>query len=109
MNYEQWLGALCCGRESRSCPEAMPAIWRTILNRANDSGKRWPRTIPGVITQRWQFSSFSLTDPNVARFPIPDNSPDWSAFIAAQQAVAMSTEPDPSGANSYESLPDVAI
>ena len=111
MNYEQWLAALCLWREGRglSMP-ALSGIWHVILNRANDSAKRWPQSIPGVILQHAQFSSFLQSDPNVTKFPVPPvsgpASPDWNAWLDCQTVVSSSLDPDSTlGANHYESLP----
>jgi Cell Wall Hydrolase len=76
--------------------------------------KRWPRTIPGVILQHAQFSSFSAGDPNAVLFPLPpasaaQPSPDWIAWGNAQIAVNTDLGGDPTnGATNYESLPEGA-
>jgi Cell Wall Hydrolase len=113
MSYVQWLAALCIWREARGTTlDAMTAIWWVIQNRANDPQGRWPKTIPGVILEPKQFSSFNSNDPNSGRFPNPPTlptliSPDWTAFLNVQ--IAMQVETDPTnGANAYESLPSTA-
>lgn len=110
MTYEQWLAALCLWREARgSSLAALTAIWWVIQNRANDAHNRWPKTIPGVILQHLQFSSFNAGDPNALKFPIPPNatSPDWSAFQSCIVAIETTLGGDPtSGATNYESIPD---
>jgi len=105
LTYEDWLLALCLWREARgSSPDSLTAIKHVILNRANDPQKRWPSAIPSVILQHYQFSSFNAGDPNSTKFPLPNGSSDWTAFLSC---VSVATQPsiDPtSGANCYESL-----
>lgn len=116
MNYEQWLAALCLWREARgSSVQALTAIWWVIQNRANDTHKRWPRTIPAVILQRLQFSSFNADDANVTKFPLPPKDEadtptmDWIAWQNCCLAVSTPLGGDPtSGATNYESEPDPA-
>ena len=115
MNYDQWLAALCIWREARGASlQAKTGVWHVIQNRTTDAQRRWPRTIPGVILQHAQFSSFLPSDPNVTRFPIPptpgqDASADWLAFLDCQTVVESPLNADPvGGANMYESLPDGA-
>jgi hypothetical protein len=107
MSYEQWLAALCLWREARGCTLlAKRAIYWVILNRARDSKGRWPKTVPGVILQHAQFSSFLQSDPNCIKFPQQGDPVDWAAFQSCQAAVSDSLGADPtSGANSYESCP----
>jgi Cell Wall Hydrolase len=112
MTYEQWLAALCLWREARGASvEALTAIWFVIVNRSQDAKLRWPRTIPGVILQFRQFSSFNAGDPNATKFPsppLPGNpaSPDWSAFLKCQEAVTTQLGSDlTNGATNYESEP----
>jgi hypothetical protein len=88
----------------------MRAIFWVIQNRVSDAQGRWPKTIPGVILERLQFSSFNANDPNATRFPVPPTlptlgSPDWSAFELCQSAVNAPGEDPTHGANQYESLP----
>lgn len=111
LTYDLWIAALCLWREARGTTiAALRAIWWVIQNRVSDAQSRWPKTIPGVILQNLQFSSFTAGDPNAARFPIEPippalATPDWSAFLNCQ-AVVSSESPDPTnGANAYESLP----
>lgn len=112
MTYEQWLAALCIWREARGeSLQAKTGVWHVIQNRVNDEHRRWPRSIPGVILQHEQFSSFNAGDPNAVRFPIPlaPESADWLAFLDAQLAVESPLNADPTnGANAYESLPEGA-
>jgi spore germination cell wall hydrolase CwlJ-like protein len=110
MDYQQWIAALCLWREARGASlPAKHAIWWVILNRSRDKAKRWPQSVAGVITQPAQFSSFSAGDPNVTKFPIPNNGPDWNAFLDCQTAVQTSLGDDPTdGATNYESMPECA-
>lgn len=104
---ELYLAALCIWREarSRSETEQLGCYW-VIRNRANDPAKRWPRTFAGVITQRYQFSSFTVGDPNQVKFPIAEGSADWTAWCAIWDKINAEPKPDPTrGANGYECLP----
>ena len=112
MSYQQWLAALCIFRESRgSSAEVWNGIWWVINNRMNDAKRRWPRTIPGVILEHAQFSSFLQSDPNCVQFPIPTNPPsaDWKAFQEICDTVVtvppIGTDPV-GGANMYQSMPE---
>lgn len=106
MNYDQFIGSLCLWREARGVTKtAMTAIWYVIQNRASDAHNRWPKTIPGVILQRMQFSSFNLGEPNSVKFPIDNGSPDWKAWLDCCDVVTVPLGGDPtSGANHYESM-----
>ena len=108
MNYDEWLSALCIWREARGASAAaQTAIYHVILNRATDAQKRWPTTIPGVILQLKQFSSFNVGDPNAVLFPNPYYIHDWEAFESCQAVVTAPLGGDPTlGANGYESLPE---
>lgn len=105
---ELYVPALCVWREmrGRGSAERLGCYW-VIRNRANDKqGRGWPKSLAGVVTQRYQFSSFNVTDPNV-KFPIPDGSPDWQAWTEIIAMITGDLPPDPTGgANSYESMPD---
>jgi Cell Wall Hydrolase len=111
MTYEQWLAALCLWREARgSSLQALTGIWNVLLNRVNDPGHRWSRTLPGVIMQPEQFSSFNKSDPNSVKFPMPPQpgnptSPDWRAWLDCQTVVEVAIEADPThGATNYVSV-----
>jgi hypothetical protein len=107
---ETYLTALCIWREMRgaSHDERVGCYW-VIRNRANDEKVRWPRTMAGVVTQRYQFSSFNVTDPGATRWPLDGlGNADW---VAWQEIVALVNAPpdDPTGgANRYENLPSGA-
>jgi hypothetical protein len=109
MTYDQFLLALCLFREARgSSLPALTAIYHVILNRVNDPHKRWRRTIPGVILQPLQFSSFNRDSPDQA-FPVPPEpgtqpNPDWRAWQDCLTVVQTQLLADPTGgANCYES------
>lgn len=113
MNYDQWLSALAIWREARGESLATKtAIWQVIQNRVNDPQHRWPKTISGVLAQKWQFSSMTgIGDPNLLLYPVESSpaSMDWTAFLDCQSVVESPLNADPtSGANSYESLPESA-
>ena len=113
LTYDQWIAALCLWREARgSSVQAMVGIYNVIINRTKDPHNRWPKTIPGVILQHAQFSSFSFSDPNVVKFPLPPvsdtaiSSADWSVWINCVMAVTAPLGADPTGgATNYESEP----
>ena len=107
MNYDQFMGALCLWREGRGQSKvALTGVWYVIQNRAADAKKRWPQTIPGVILQHAQFSSFLQSDPNVTKFPLPGSTQDWRAWLDCLDVVTVPIGGDPTnGANHYESLP----
>lgn len=105
MSYDQFLLALCLWREARGATmSAQTAIMWVILNRMKDPLRRWPATVPGVILQAKQFSSFNAGDPNSALFPQPAHTSDWDAW---QRCMLVATQPlggDPTnGATNYES------
>jgi hypothetical protein len=107
MTYDQFLAALCLWREARNCsPAALAGIWHVILNRLCDPQHRWPRTIPQIILQHAQFSSFLQSDPNVVKFPVDDGGPDWQAWLKCRGVVADPRSADLSdGATNYENEP----
>lgn len=104
---ELYLAALCIWREmrGRGDPERLGCYW-VIRNRAADPMRRWPKSLAGVVTQRFQFSSFNPTSAEAIKWPIADGSPDWRAWcdiVASLIAWGAELPPDPTGgANSYE-------
>ena len=114
MSYDQWLAALMLWREARGASlSAMTGIYWVLLNRVRDSLNRWPKSIPAVILQHAQFSSFNAGDPNAVKFPIPPlgasvmPSADWTAWLNAQAVVQTSLGADPTmGATNYHSEPE---
>jgi spore germination cell wall hydrolase CwlJ-like protein len=114
MTYDDFMLALCIWREGRGQSKAaLSGIAAVVRNRANQPG-RWPNTIPGVILQHAQFSSFNSTDPNSAKFPIPPSgahfSPfgDWQAWLDCLEVVSGSPSDPTAGATNYESIEDPA-
>lgn len=107
MIYEQFLLSLCLWREVRGQSQAArAAVAAVIRNRSTDAEHRWPKTIPGVILQPRQFSSFNAGDPNAVLFPVPSNVQDWEAWQDCCDVATMPLTADPTqGANSYESEP----
>jgi len=112
LTYVQWILALALWREGRgSSKPALMGIRAVIENRVNDPAHRWPKSIPAVITQHAQFSSFSASDPNGVRFPMPpipetaQGSPDWLAWLDCADVASTPLSADPTnGANGYVSL-----
>lgn len=79
---DSFLARLCIFREARS--ESMAgkaAVLAVLRNRANDPKNRWPKTLAGVVTQRYQFSSFNANDPNVTAFPLTTHPADFQAWL----------------------------
>lgn len=107
MSYNQFLAALVLWREARGQSKAaLAAIYHVIINRVSDPKHRWPKTISGVIMQHAQFTSMShAADPNIARMPIDDGSPDWISFQDCLAVVATALIADPTqGATNYVSV-----
>ncbi len=105
MSYDQFISALCLWRESRgSSKAALAGIWSVLRNRVDDPRHRWPRSLPGVILQHAQFSSFSALDPNSVKFPIPDSGADWQAWLDCVDVVTAPIGGDSTdGATNYHS------
>ena len=111
LTYDQWMAALCLWREGRgSSVQALTGIYNVILNRTKDPHNRWPKTIPSVILQHAQFSSFSAGDPNAVKFALPPTSDtatpsaDWAAWLNCVMAVTAPLGADPTNeATNYES------
>jgi hypothetical protein len=113
MTYEKFLAALALWREARNQSlAAKTAVYHVIVNRATDSKRRWPSSMPEVVLQPWQFSSFNANDPNVSKFPVPSNKPDWKAWLDCEAVVSSPLAADPTqGANHYHdnSIPPPAV
>lgn len=93
--------ALCVWREARGEPMGGKLlVAQTIENRVKDA--RWPRTVAGVVTQRMQFSSFNLGDPNSLKFP-DEGDVSWPECVAAAQSVLDASHPYTT-ANHYHTL-----
>lgn len=106
--YDRFIAALCLWREARGTAatglDPMNGVLWVIYNRTLD--KRWPDTISRVVTERLQFSSFNLGDPNATLFPLAADK----SWIAALSVVAGPAAVDPTlGANSYHSFDDVRL
>lgn len=94
---DRFMLSLCVWREARGeTPQGRRLVAQTILNRVAD--KRWPNTIPGVVLQPWQFSSFNKADPNATQFP-SDVDASWPDCVAAADEVLAG--PSISTANHY--------
>jgi spore germination cell wall hydrolase CwlJ-like protein len=100
-DYENVLLALALYREARGCSQhAKIGVAWVIRNRAADPRHRWPKTVPGVILQHMQFSSFNPGNVD-AVFPIP---PD-DAWAACSEAAAAPDADPTGGAQYYHSIP----
>ena len=105
MDYSDFMGALAVWREARGeCADAKVGVARVIVNRARD-GKRWPNMIEDVVTQKGQFSSFAIGDPNATKFPSKRIPADWAAWTESIHAIQIALThgaPDPvDGATFY--------
>lgn len=81
----RFLLALCIWREARGeSYRGKVLVGTTIRNRVEDT--RWPNTYAGVITQRMQFSSFNLGDPNALKFPMEGDAA-WAESLRAADDV----------------------
>lgn len=93
--------ALCIWREARGeSYRGKLLVGATIRNRVED--QRWPNTYVGVITQRMQFSSFNLGDPNALKFPLEGDAA-WSDSLKAADEVLGEAAPLTT-ANHYHTL-----
>lgn len=104
---------LCLWREARGeSLAAKAAVLAVIRNRANDPKNRWPKTLAGVVTQKFQFSSFNAKDPNVTAWPKYGSHADWIAWLDCCAVYDAPLTADPtSGATHYhdKSIPPPAI
>jgi spore germination cell wall hydrolase CwlJ-like protein len=104
-NYTSVLLALAIYREARGeTDEAMLGVAWVIRNRWRDAKNRWPKTIPGVILQRLQFSSFNVNSTD-AVFPTSSDDPAWLRCCAVVDSLAGSCDPT-TGAQFYHSIPE---
>ncbi len=87
----RFMVALCVYREASNQPyNGKVLVAQVIRNRVED--KRWPDTYTGVITQKLQFSSFNLGDPNNSRWP-KENDQAWLDCLQAVDEVLSESEP----------------
>ncbi len=104
-NYDKFLLSVCLWREARGqSDEAKRWIVHVILNRAKSGKKLWPATVPGVILQPWQFSSFNTDDPNSTKFPHPNQPADFKAYESCCKVVENPGTDPTGGAFYYHSL-----
>lgn len=104
---------LCLWREARGeSLAAKAAVLAVIRNRANDAKNRWPKTLAGVVTQRFQFSSFNANDPNVTKWPIGLAIPDRQAWLdcCAVYDTPLTADPTQSATHYHDkSIPPPAV
>lgn len=87
---DRFLLALCVWREARGeTVKGKQLVAQVIVNRCTDALHRWPRTVPAVITQPWQFSSFNKDDANALLYPAEADS-SWPDCVQAAD-IALST------------------
>jgi spore germination cell wall hydrolase CwlJ-like protein len=97
-NY--WWLALATWREARGESLLGKALVATvIINRSQDSKRRWPRTIQGVVRQKKQFSSFNDDDPNSKLYPV-ESDISWEDSVKAV-TTAIEADPPITDANHY--------
>lgn len=97
----RFLLALCVWREARGeTDRGMRLVAQVIVNRSTDPLRRWPRTIPDVILQPLQFSSFNHNDPNATLLPRSDD-PTWPRCVAVLQPIFDTFQPPITKANHY--------
>ena len=93
---DRWYMALTMWGEARGAGlDAMYCVGWVIRNRRDDPRRRWPRTIPEVVTQSamsggrrvYQFACWDPADPNgpKLRNPLGQPKPDRDAFYSALQ------------------------
>jgi spore germination cell wall hydrolase CwlJ-like protein len=88
---ERFMLALCVWREARGETErGQELVAQVILNRVRDL--RWPDTVVGVVTQRWQFSAFNAGDPNALLFP-SESDPSWDCCVNAADLILQTQKP----------------
>ena len=93
--------ALAIYREARGEPdEGQIAVAYSIVNRAKDPLKRWPSNPIEVITQPWQYSSFTAPgDSQLVKFP---KLIEAKEYLRKAYRVYHGLVPDPTkGANHY--------
>jgi spore germination cell wall hydrolase CwlJ-like protein len=99
--YEFILVALCVWREARGEPrDAKRGVAWTIRNRAMQPSW-WGKDWVSVVLKPWQFSSFNADDPNVAKWPSPQDSAWLACMEAAEEALSGSGEDPTGGATHY--------
>lgn len=82
------------GEARNQGPEGLQAVLNVMKNREQD--RRWPSSLAGVATQKWQFSAFNESDPNRSQL---DNVTDADPVFV--QAVELSAR------NVRGELPDI--
>lgn len=91
---EWFMLALCLWREARGEPiEGKAAVADVVLTRVADP--RWPNTIAGVITQKYQFSAFNPGDPNTVKFPLPGDD-EFAAWLECAEVAEAAIQNGPS-------------
>lgn len=109
LTANEYLEALAIYREGRGESKAAKAAMLAVIrNRAAESPKYgWPKTTSGVITQKWQFSSFNPDDPNATVWPDYTSPGRWQAWLDCCDVVQTPMLADPTdGANHYEAIED---
>ncbi len=100
-----FLTALTVWREARGeSREGQIAVAWSIRNRAARGDNRYPKTVLGVVTQKWAYSSLTdPKDPQLAKWPGVDD-PGWMDILQMANDVWYGEEVDPTdGATMYYS------
>ena len=108
LTASEFMEALALYREARGESKAAKAAMLAVIrNRAAQSPKfGWPRTTTGVITQKYQFSSFNPNDPNSTLWPDVNSPGQWQAWLDCCDVVQTPMLADPTnGANAYHAIP----
>jgi hypothetical protein len=76
------MGALCLLREAEGeSILAKAGVWEVIVNRVEDSQKRFRDSIHRVVVQPGQFSSFSSGNPRAGTWPNEGLPQQWLAWL----------------------------
>ncbi|MDE2020078.1 MAG: cell wall hydrolase [Patescibacteria group bacterium] len=104
MPFDRELGAITIACEASDQPaDAQLGVAYSLFNRVNDG--RFEPTVAGVCMQRYQYSEY-LPDKgdnvNLERVVnLPENDPAIISALAAYDAVADGTQPDPTDGSTH--------
>lgn len=106
--YSLVLLAVCVWREARGQSiAAKQAVAWVVNNRALNPGWWGGPSIPSVVLQPWQFSSFNSGDPNAIKWPMPSDQTWIDSLNVATGVLGGTLDDVTSGATSYydDSIP----
>ena len=83
--------------------EGLQAVLNVMRNRTQD--RRFPSSLAGVATQKWQFSAYNDSDPNRARLDaVTDTDPNFAQAVELSARNVRGELPDlTGGATHYHS------